>query len=188
MIHLLQAVTMHGRNLQFSRPADGERPIIPAFPRVGETSVILEIAKGIRPKGRVSGSERVHVAAGWMRILPIGNSRLEPLNQQLRSTVMTQGAFLPLCRGEVRVPSSSGSWEAEMKILPIGNSRLEPLNQQLRSTVKTQGAFLSLRVGGVGGADGERAGVRCLSHHFGVHGEGDPPRQISPLPPSCKTT
>ena len=27
---------------------------------------------------------------------------------------------------------------------------------------KTRGTFLPLRVGGVGGADGERAGVKCL--------------------------
>jgi len=36
--------------------------------------------------------------------------------------------------------------------------------------VKTQGAFLPLRVGGVCGADGERVGVRCSSHHLKFHG------------------
>ena len=37
---------------------------------------------------------------------------------------------------------------------------------------KRLGAFLPLRVGGVGGADGERAGVRCSFHHIWVHGGG----------------
>ena len=31
---------------------------------------------------------------------------------------------------------------------------------------KTRRTFLPLRVGGVCGADGERAGVRCSSYHF----------------------
>ena len=59
-----------------------------------------------------------------------------------------------------------------MSILPIGNSRLEPLNEQLPSNFKTPGVFPPLRVGGVGGADGERAGVRCAFIHLRVHGEG----------------
>ena len=40
---------------------------------------------------------------------------------------------------------------------------------------KTLGAFLPLRVGGVCGADGERAGVRCAFHHFGFHAAGGLP-------------
>jgi len=38
------------------------------------------------------------------------------------------------------------------------------------SSDETLGAFLPLRVGGVGGADGERAGVRCTSRQLWVHG------------------
>ena len=50
--------------------------------------------------------------------------------------------------------------------------RFEPLNQPAHSNVKTRGAFPPLRVGGVGGADGERAGVRCAFSHLEVHGQG----------------
>ena len=37
------------------------------------------------------------------------------------------------------------------------------------------GAILPLRVGGVSGADGERAGVRCPLLYFGVQSEGERP-------------
>jgi hypothetical protein len=50
-------------------------------------------------------------------------------------------------------------------------SRFEPLNHLRHSIEKTLEAFLPLRVGGVCEADGERAGVRCSSHHFGLQGE-----------------
>jgi N-glycosylase/DNA lyase len=46
-----------------------------------------------------------------------------------------------------------------------------PLNQLTHSSAKMLGAFPPLRVGGVSGADGERAGVRCSSNHLWVHGE-----------------
>ena len=42
----------------------------------------------------------------------------------------------------------------------------EPLNDPAYASAKTLRAFPPLRVGGVGGADGERAGVRCASHHY----------------------
>ena len=58
------------------------------------------------------------------------------------------------------------------EISPQQGSRPESLNQPVLSNVKTPGAFPPLRVGGVGGADGERAGVRCASLHLGVHGAG----------------
>ena len=45
---------------------------------------------------------------------------------------------------------------------------LEPLNHPAQAVVKTQGAFPPLRVGR---ADGERAGVRCLSDQLGAHGK-----------------
>ena len=54
------------------------------------------------------------------------------------------------------------------EISPNPDSRLKPLNDPAQAIVKTQGAFPPLRVGG---ADGERAGVRCASHHLGVHGK-----------------
>ena len=47
-------------------------------------------------------------------------------------------------------------------------SRIDPLNHPAQAIIKTQGAFPPLRVGG---ADGERAGVRCASHNLGVHGK-----------------
>jgi DUF1680 family protein len=70
-------------------------------------------------------------------------------------------------------------------------SRFEPMNRPTHDFIKTLGAFFPLRnpsPTGVGeggrrpdegcrgknkncGADGERAGVRCASHHFGVHGK-----------------
>jgi hypothetical protein len=50
--------------------------------------------------------------------------------------------------------------------------RLVPLNHPGQDIAKTLRAFLPLRVGGVCGADGERAGVRCSSHHLRVHGAG----------------
>ena len=50
------------------------------------------------------------------------------------------------------------------------NSRIEPLNHPGQDIAKTLRAFLPLRVGGVCGADGERAGVRCSFHHLRVHG------------------
>ena len=40
------------------------------------------------------------------------------------------------------------------------------MNLAARDIGKTLGAFLPLRVGGVCGADGERAGVRCSFHHL----------------------
>jgi hypothetical protein len=52
------------------------------------------------------------------------------------------------------------------------NSRIEPMNHPTHDSVQTLGAFLPLRVGGVRGADGERAGVRCAPHHLRVPGEG----------------
>ena len=52
------------------------------------------------------------------------------------------------------------------------HSRIELLNHPVHAIGKTQGAFLPLRVGGVGGADGERAGVRCSFHHLEVSGKG----------------
>jgi len=51
-------------------------------------------------------------------------------------------------------------------------SRIEPLNHPGQDITKTLRAFLPLRVGGVCGADGERAGVRCSFHHLWVPGEG----------------
>ena len=53
------------------------------------------------------------------------------------------------------------------EISPNTDSRFEPLNHPAQAIVKTQGAFPPLRVGG---ADGERAGVRCASHNLRVHG------------------
>ncbi len=50
-------------------------------------------------------------------------------------------------------------------------SRIEPLNHPRHSIEKALRAFPPLRVGGVCGADGERAGVRCPSHQFGVQGK-----------------
>jgi len=52
------------------------------------------------------------------------------------------------------------------------HSRIEPMHHQTHNFIKTLGAFLPLRVGGVCGADGERAGVRCSFHHLRVPGEG----------------
>lgn len=56
-----------------------------------------------------------------MRINPIGNSRIEFLNEQLPSNVKTREAFPPLRVGgadwgwgEVRVFSSWGSWGGRM--------------------------------------------------------------------------
>ena len=46
------------------------------------------------------------------------------------------------------------------------------MNHPGQDIAKTLRAFLPLRVGGVGGADGERAGVRCSFHHLRVPGEG----------------
>ena len=43
------------------------------------------------------------------------------------------------------------------------------MNHPGQDITKTLRAFLPLRVGGVCGADGERAGVRCAFHHFRVH-------------------
>ena len=46
------------------------------------------------------------------------------------------------------------------------------MNHPTHDSIKTQRAFLPLRVGGVGGADGERGGVRCASHHLWVQWAG----------------
>jgi hypothetical protein len=48
------------------------------------------------------------------------------------------------------------------------------MNKPAFNFMLTLRAFPPLRVGGVCGADGERAGVRCSFHHLGVHGEGLP--------------
>ena len=50
------------------------------------------------------------------------------------------------------------------------HSRIGPVNHPTHDFAKSLGAFLPLRVGGVCGADGERAGVRCPLHRFEVHG------------------
>jgi hypothetical protein len=43
---------------------------------------------------------------------------------------------------------------------------LKSINYPTRSSAATLRAFLPLRVGGVCGADGERAGVRCSFHYL----------------------
>ncbi len=50
----------------------------------------------------------------------------------------------------------------------LNTSRLEPLNYQELSNSVTRRALLPLRVGGVFGADGERAGVRWATDHLGI--------------------
>ena len=55
------------------------------------------------------------------------------------------------------------------EISPNSDSRFEPMNHPAHAIVMTLGAFLPLRVGG---ADGERAGVRCSSHHLRIQEEG----------------
>ncbi len=57
---------------------------------------------------------------------------------------------------------------AVRKISPNPVSRFEPVNQPGHSDVKLRGAFLPLCVGG---ADGERVGVRCAFLPLGVLGE-----------------
>ncbi|MEI8288683.1 MAG: ATP-dependent metallopeptidase FtsH/Yme1/Tma family protein [Verrucomicrobiota bacterium] len=87
------------------------------------------------------------------------------------------GASVPASRpppaGDSSNPSlapAGGAGQGE--ISPNQGSHFAPLNQPVLSDDKTQGAFPPLRVGGGGGADGERAGVRCASIHLEVHGEG----------------
>ena len=46
---------------------------------------------------------------------------------------------------------------------------------------KMRRTFLPLRVGGVGGADGERAGVRCSFHHLWVQGEEETFKREQPF-------
>ena len=53
----------------------------------------------------------------------------------------------------------------------LSASDLFPCHRRPEVWAVTPGAFLPLRVGGVCGADGERAGVRCSSHHLGFMGE-----------------
>jgi len=64
------------------------------------------------------------------------------------------------------------------------SSRIEPLNSPAWASDKTQGMFLPLRVGGVGGADGGRAGEGCLFTIIGFMRRRPAPPASSRLPPS----
>src|SRR6516165_4376452 len=79
-------------------------------------------------------------------------SLTQAMNHPAQAVVKTQGAFLPL-----RVGGADGE-----RILPNGISRFEPLNLSLRKLQKINGAILRFM---------GRAGVRCVSHYFGVHGK-----------------
>ncbi len=99
-------------------------------------------------------------------LLPRGEGKVGPLSGRA-TAIFTNPATVFLNKRRTWLPFPKGRDEHSPK-----DSRFEPLNHAALSSVSTLRAFLPLRVGGVGGADGERAGVRCMFQHLRVHGTG----------------